>query len=54
MFSKKIVKIGQNSGAQKIKKPVFWPTFNIVLIILQPRSQCRNPGFLLKIDQYEH
>merc|ERR1712228_532954 len=50
----KIVKIGQNSGAQNLKKPVFWPTFNIVLIILQPGSQCRGPGFLLKIDQYQH
>ena len=50
----KIVKTGQNSGAQNLKKPFFWPTRNIVLIILQPRSQCRNPGFLLKIKQYEH
>ncbi len=25
MFSTKIVKIGQNSGAQNLKKPFFWP-----------------------------
>ena len=51
LFSKRIVKIGQNLGAQNLKKPVFLPSSKIVLTILQPRSQCKQLGFFLKIVQ---
>ena len=52
-FSKKIVKIGQNLGAQNLKT-IFLPSNKIVLTILQPRSQCKQLGFFLKIVQYQH